>query len=187
MTTKPKTRVDLSLKNEGQPTPAQFGDTAGGGRLQFHIDLASLGAPERRFTADGVDIQKVPNGHRLVFSISKAFGKGPRAVIDIAMSTSAAQAFADGLENLARKEGETAEFATYDDEPSTALALSANFVRISSNDQASIFDFYYASPFSFQAAQRTQEIHMRDVVRIETSALVFFAVVKYFRANKGGV
>jgi hypothetical protein len=170
---------EFDLRNEGYAHPT-FVTRNEDGSSTFAVRLDGLPAPEKTFSCDGLNVLESTDGFRLCFTQSKAFGEGIRALLEIQISAAAAAGFSETLDALNRKDGPSVEFISVEEEPTSSITLSANFVRLSSNSFASVLDFYFASPFSMEEAGRSQNMHFKDVVRIQASEQIFFSLVKYF-------
>lgn len=152
--------------------------------MHYQANMAAAGAPEEVFAADTLNIVRKDSSYRLAFSMSKLYGTGARALVEVVMSDLAAKAFADSLEQLSNKEGEAAPLLALEQEPENSVGLVANFARISTNELATVLDFYFVSPLSMEQAAKSQTIHYKDVVRISTVPAIFYAVVQYFVSQR---
>lgn len=166
-------------RNEGEGIPVTLA-TTDSGLTTFHITLTDFAAPEQTFTADHLDVIEMEDRFRFVFWMSKSYGSGARALVELIMSKASAKSVSSLLEDIREKveAAVAAPLTPLEVEPENALALSATFARLSSNELMSILDFFVTSPLAMQVSHQTHQIQVKDVIRIQTSEAIFYAFSK---------
>lgn len=173
--------IPASMRGEGESTLSgvKFHGAQGNtGTVSFEIDLNTAAAPARKFVADAFNIQKNGASYRLLFGQTKIDGSGLRALIDLQATAQALTQLADTMFPMPIAEG-SARAGLYEmtSEPAQAIAVNANFFRISFGPMGACIDCYYASPFSMQAGAKSGNLQLEGALRIQTNEELFLTVV----------
>ncbi len=180
-------KVKFSMENEGIPVSVQITSHAETG-TGFTVDLNSLPAPERRFTADAFSIVIRDDVFHLVFMQRRIGMPMLRAIVDVQMTDINALAFAKALlfKNIPRMvipEG-IAPLDTFE-EPEQAATLTAAFARATAGPSGACIDFYFASAYSFSALTEHSKFYMEPEVRIVTSYKTYVGFSAALRVKAG--
>ncbi len=160
---------------------------------RFGFSAANLNVPDRRYTTDTCAVAMSESGRsiKIIFAQERVDGSGWRSLLVVHMSregiarflTTANLISGPSLEELASANRIEAELlASKFDEPSQAIALSANVVLVAAAGAEACLDFYQASPFSMMAVIASKKIALDPVVRVDLRTSLLLGLLEKFRS-----
>lgn len=169
----------------------QFVAADGTTMANLGLNAAKIDVPDRRYTADTCAVSEHRGTVKLIFAQERIDGSAWRSLLVVHMSRDAVSRFLTTIKQIANPSLDEIASAAHIDaeplatnfnEPSQAIALSANVVLSAVSGSEACLDFYQASPFSMSAVAASRKLALEPVVRVDLRTSLFLALIENFRS-----
>lgn len=151
------------------------------------LNISEAPVPDRKYVADACAVSSDRGTVKIMFGQERVGQRVWRSLVLVQMTAEAVGRFLGSLQQTGGVLAAPNPFVTkYGPESlakevvepeGQAIALGANLVAVSINENEACLDFYQASPFSMGAAIKSKKLAVDPVVRIDLRASLFFAMV----------
>jgi hypothetical protein len=191
-------RLSHMTRKDGHPIPLQRVQTVvvdGQHTIRYGLDMGTAPVPQRRFAADVCWVDLKRGELRIDFAQeavgSNSYENALRVKLSLLATQNLLEVF-DGANGnpsivaIAQNVGSNREtLEPLAGEVRHQAGLVANFTTIGISGSETCVDFYHASAFAMNEAQRRGELELEPVVRIDLRTPLFVAMMEQIRRVAG--
>jgi hypothetical protein len=140
------------------------------------FDLSGAPVPSRRYVAESAAVNRSDYGVELAFAQHRRDGSGaPRSMVIVSVTPDCVHQFLEssaGFRDLlssfsAQYQLPTVPLRQLNQEPASAVTLSANVLMAAYAGHSACIDCFSISPWAFRSVSHTEDLAIEPVVRIE--------------------
>lgn len=176
---------------EGHPLRMQVDQTESSkGFISFGVDISDAPVPQRRYAAELCSIQQRNGQLKLIFAQASLDDAGLDSALVVRLNPGAAKRMlasidemdSPGVAEIARlMHIEPEPLSDIHQRPQQMANVVANLAAIALSGYETCIDFYNASPFAMRDMQKTQELAVEPVVRVDIQTALFLSLIAGLR------